>query len=525
MKVTCRHTGWFATCIVALAVAGCQPATTGGGTSSAAVQGGGSTASQASNSARSYNVFFDQSDHLKELVAASDWSGVVTLYSRERSYFTQNRDNAAVTTGLAKAANALAAERAVALRAAAGAISAVSWPAPPARWPAAAKAVKDADAAIDAFGSEPILTLATNIPPEKASLQSAVTTLRDRIASSAGNAFAEFDHRGDADFFADYPVDVDRGETIRAALPTLLVRLASASPAEIGALVGRYGADMRDEDRERVSGLAFQSLVRSEAGGKDPSLDDVLDALARAEQMGIEPGTLDEPRIRFVEITSRTLLKEGQIEFPVAVDVDLPVDFGKASLDTALGQVASDGLDYLIVFDVAVARAIRRVATQDRVSSQFQSSVRYEPNPARTTRALAVQQAQANLQGVNIRASTGCIGCGLIPALIHAAAMASARQDAETALQSAIRQLEAEPVNLEKPVWSGYSFNRANIDSRKVMSINYYVIDLKERTYFKSFVTVNEQQAFVVPYQLHDKDRNRSQHLTGANTEDDVSSF
>jgi serine protease Do len=472
-----------------------------------------------------YSVFWDQSDHLKELVAAKDWEKVAALYRKESAHFDKNRDDAAVVTGLRAAGDALARRLIPALDSATKSIDAISWPAPPSAWADIKQAIVGAKSELSATSDEPIIKEASAHNPAKERLTKAIAALEKRIGDGAPDGFAAFDHAGDGEFFAIYPVVVSVPETIRAAMPALTPKLNQQSPEVVAAFLQRFGDRLGQEARQDVSASGFQTLLRREARGERPTLDTILLAYGKAKQLGIEPTRLEEPRIRFVEITSRTLLKEGQIEFPATIDIDLPVDAEKAGLGEALRDVGSDRLDYLVVFDVAVAKSFRRVATQEKVRSQYKSGVRYEPNPARTTRQIAVQTAQANMQQVEIRASTGCIGCGLIPAMIHAGIMNGKRDEARQALSAAIANLEAEPVNLEKPVWADYEFNRAHIDAKKVMSINYYVMDLRERSYFKSFVTVNEEQSFVVPYKIHDKDRNRASHLTGAQREKDVETF
>ena len=479
----------------------------------------------ASDGEQTYSIFWDQTDHLKELLAAKKWDQVATLYGKETKHFEQNRDNATVTTGLGKAADMLARQRIPALELARKRVEDVTWPASMNDWPDVKSAIAKAKQGLDASGNEPILEKSTALNPAKDSLRRAIDTLEGRITAEAPTIFVNFDHAGDAYFFRLYPVVVSVPSVIEAAMPRLSPKLKASSPEINAAFLRRYADRLPSEQRAALSNHAFRALLRQESKGERPSLDTMLVAYARAKQLGIEPAQLDEPRIRFVEITSRTLIKEGQIEFPTSIDIDLPVDAAQANLDAALNNAATENLDYLVVFDVAVARSFRRVATQEKVDSQYQSSVRHEPNPVRTTRQIAVQTAQAGVQRVEIQASTGCLGCGIIPAIIHASIMSGKRKDAQQALSNAISSLESEPMTLEKPVWSDYQFNRAHIDAKKVMSVNYYVIDLRERTYFKSFVTVNEEQAFVVPYKLHDKDRNRSQHTNGVQREKDVETF
>lgn len=498
------------------ALAACQ--TTQGADGSISV-GRGSSGTQ------SYSVFWDQTDHLKELVTGKRWEQVAALYRKERGHFQKHRDDAAVTTGIRSAAEALARKRMPALASAVKRIEAVAWPAPMEDWSGIKTTIGGAGRELSSSSDEPILEKATTLDPVKDSLKSAVSALEARIKQSASELFAAFDHGGQAEFFALYPVVLSVPATVQAAMPALLPKLKAMAPAQAAAFLSRFGDRLPETARAELSSSAFQALLLEEARGERPTLDTILVAYARGKELGIEPARLDEPRIRFVEITSRTLLKEGQIEFPATIDIDLPVDAGTARLDEVLSELDSDNLDYLVVFDVAVARSFRRVATQEKVNSQYKSGVRHEPNPARTTGQIAVQTAQANMQQVEIRASTGCIGCGLIPAMIHAGIMGGQRKEARQALNNAIANLETEPMTLEKPVWTDYQFNRAHIDAKKVMSLNYYVMNLNARTYFKSFVTVNEAQEFVVPYKLHDKDRERARHLNGAQREKDVEAF
>jgi serine protease Do len=501
---------------VAGALAACQ--TTQGPDGSVSLGG-------SSGGTSSYNVFWDQTDHLKELVAAKQWEKVASLYRKESGHFQKHLDDAAVTTGLRAAADALPRRRVPALVSSTKVIEAVTWPAPPKDWSGVKSTIAGAERELASSNNEPIFEKATSHQQAQRDLKAAIGELEGKIKKSAGALFAEFDIEEDQSFFAIYPVVLSVPRTIDAAMPALLPKLMGSSPTTIATFLREHGDRLAPEQRKELAAVGFQAFLRQESGGQRPSLDTVLSAYAKAKTLGIEPGRLDEPRISFVEITSRTLLKEGRIEFPAVIDIDLPVDAGKADLDAALASVASENLDYLVVFDVAVARSFRRVATQEKISSQYQSGVRHEPNPARTTRQIAVQTAQANVQQVEFRASTGCIGCGLIPAMIHAGIMNGQRKEARQALNTAISNLESEAVSLEKPVWSDYQFNRAHIDAKKVMSINYYVMDLRERAYFKSFVTVNEAQEFVVPYRLHDKDRNRASHLNGAQREKDVEAF
>ena len=103
---------------VAGALAACQ--TTQGPDGSVSLGG-------SSGGTSSYNVFWDQTDHLKELVAAKQWEKVASLYRKESGHFQKHLDDAAVTTGLRAAADALPRRRVPALVSSTKVIEAVTW--------------------------------------------------------------------------------------------------------------------------------------------------------------------------------------------------------------------------------------------------------------------------------------------------------------------------------------------------------------------------------------------------------------
>ena len=90
-------------------------------------------------------------------------------------------------------------------------------------------------------------------------------------------------------------------------------------------------------------------------------MSDVLQVINEAQSVGFTVDALSSVKIGFVEVTSRTLLKQGQVEFPAEIEVDLPFDIEKAELDQAFDTTLANTSDYLIVFDVALAKTRRKV--------------------------------------------------------------------------------------------------------------------------------------------------------------------
>lgn len=500
--------------VVSLLLTACQ--TTSGGSAS------GTTAD---TGVRSYNIFFDQADHLDELLAAQRWDEAADLYEEEYPFFTKNRDDADLKTDLTTVAKSVDADRDPHRQKALTALKAISWPSARQQWPEVRSVLDQARSEVDADEDADILDVLGTPLPSGPELVDALKGVEARLKEDAPAELASYPLTAKTDFFEAYPLDLDRKATLDAALPRLRATFASMSPAGVASFQAQYGTHLSDSAKTTFADAAFAALVKAESRGREPSLEQILTAFRKAKAQDLAPKQLSEPSVRFVEVTSRTLLREGQVEFPAAVDVDIPVEIQKQSLDRALANTSAKGLDYLVVFDVAVARTSRGVASKERVPSQFQSGTRSETNPAYLPAQMALQQAQSNLQSVKIQAATGCIGCGLIPALLHAAMSAAAEDEANKNIQAAMSRLSSTPPMIDKPVYSDYTFDRAHVDASKALSVNYYVIDLRTRTYYKSFLTISEKKPFTVAYKLHDRDRNRASHLANAHSEEEVGAF
>lgn len=469
-----------------------------------------------------YSLFYDQGDHLQELVESGSWVKAAELYADERAWFAERKNNAKISTALKIAADELAALREPELQAAATEIEGLSIPVQETGWIAARALIARANETVGAVRNEWLLSDNAAYPAALAALTSILDETKSRLQAASADAFAAFNH-GQGNFFSLYPIELDKKATLQAAWSRLAGRLGNLAPDRIVALYERYEEEWPDEVEDGLARTLFAALHKKRGNAR--TLSAVLGAYREAQQMGLPPAKLDEPRIRFVEVTSQTLLREGQIEFPAAVDVDLPVEFEKGSLDQALASASDKGLDYLIVLDVAVARTERQIRSKEDVDSEYQSSSRLEPNPARTTAQVALQTAQQQLAEVNMRGATGCIGCGLIPAMLHAALIGAQRDTAQEQVSTSLARLNSTPAMISVPVYSPYSFNRARVETAKVLSANYYVIDLAKRTYFKSTLAVREDRNFTVPYGLKKEDKNRSEHLANADSEETVAAF
>ena len=457
-----------------------------------------------------YTPFFDEGDHLKELVDEGQFEVASALYSKFKDeFFASRREKysgliAALAVGLDKTYQQafLNVGKAISKSAAENESS----------WPAAKESISNAIKMRDAFTSIPAVKDASTQLLNLAELSGAIEIAQAYWRTQATSALSRFDMK--RDFFTAYPIEIGSPkEVIEDAVPRMLEALRAGGQEGVLSLAKTYERHLGSSRAlALLSNLYVEMAIQS--AGSTERLGLATKALLRAREAGLSPTQVPGFRIAFAEATSQTLLKEGQIEFPVAVELNLPFEVKKTSLDEALSADGSQ-FDFVIVLDVSLARTLQRVQKRDEVPSQFLSGSRESPNPSYEQARMAVFQAQMNLSN---HQSQYCYGYGCIAKAILSGVLSSKVQEQQ-------KIFAATPMTITEPVYNDYKFSASDVAARKAVTANYYIIDLASRTYFKAQFDVAEEKNFRIAYRLHEKDKNRETHLRSYNTEAEIKKF
>ncbi|MCW8914885.1 MAG: trypsin-like peptidase domain-containing protein [Magnetovibrio sp.] len=195
-------------------------------------------------------------------------------------------------------------------------------------------------------------------------------------------------------------------------------------------------------------------------------------------------------RIAVAEVTSKTMLRMGHIDFPMSIELDLPVQAERMSLNDILDPQA-DGPRFAFVFDVTMAKASRRVV---------------------------------NLKGEPSTVFLGYAGSPVSIAPSDPAANAASNQNLQSSnnmAQSYVGKSQA----LGAPLIFAYEYNKAQIDARRTMSVTTYVIDRVKRTYVKSNFDIEDQNRFEVVYGVSRHDPKRNNISAQFDTEQDIDDY
>lgn len=472
-----------------------------------------------------YTPFFDQGDHLKDLAANGKFDAAAQLFAEQQDYFAKKRAEHRET--LTRVADQVKGPAEAALREAQSGLDALSWPAPRADWATVRERLQSAEKALAAFPGLPLLS-----DPEFASsvmgeLEAKRMRLKAAIEADAPAQFAVFDHFGDQGFFQAYPVDVEPQRLLADGLPALDRMLDGATAEQLARFSRHYPeADLGAEAWAALGGRHVAAVLRERTGGGKPNLAAVLDAIRKTREAGLRPARLPGVGLAFVEVTSRTLLKHGQIEFPVAVDVDLPVDVVKAELDEALADRTAAKADFAIVFDVALAKTQRKVTGSRKMPARILVGYRTEPNPEYAKAQNQVTRAQMDYQRASLNSATAgsqpCYGMGCLAQAFAGMAAIMAEAAAQDAMNQAMAVLQATPMTVDIPVFQPYHYELASVRAAKTTTVHYYVVDRSARSLFKSTFDIMEEKRFEVPYKIAEQDPEADDHRRAATVEEDV---
>lgn len=478
-------------------------------------------------------MFYDQGDHFAELMAGGKYEDAAILYNEQEGYFLDERRQARYATLLEKLAQHQRAAWLPALAEAQGKLDELRQRSVTARvlsdWPGMRADLQQAEQALAMKRDLRVLQRANAYPAEAIAVAKQLAEIQEQLRQNAPDAFARYNHSGGRSFFDAYPQVLDPKAFMAAQADNISAVLSAASTDQIRNFVQLYG-DHAPSLRSTVAAPFMMRHLEENGAPKPADLMSVMRAYAAARDAGLEPAALHGLRVGFVQATSKTLLLQKQIEFSAAIDLDLPVAGDLLDLDSALGDSA-EAPDVLIIFDIAAAKASRRVVETKREVSRYVAGAKTVPNPAYQAAQIELQKRQMDLQSARssglssqIQSAT-CYGLGCLGAAFGNLAAAIAESKAKSDANALLDEMKAIPATVEEPIYETYNFDRAEVRGTKAMTVHYYVVDRRRREYFKSTFDVIDRRSFSVVYNLHDRDPKAPELMNTGDRDQDVAEW
>jgi serine protease Do len=510
--IAMRRTVRVAALICILAIAGCTA--TGGG----------------SPGTTQYSFLFTPAMHVKKLLTESNLPAASRVFNAEADYFRDEPSSSILgKDDRREVAENLAAEivkwQSPLIDSALSKVRSVNWPTPSDNWSDTKKTIQLAKRRGTVAEEQRILAEPNFRLASIGVLSAEVRQLETQIASGAVAAFSAYTIFEEGNFFAKYPTDLDASKFITANEPVWRDQLSGANSSELKHFFGEYSANLSVEQRALVGRRYFENALGTSNDGAHPRFGSVLAAFRDTKEAGLPLDKLEGIKVGLVQVTSRTLLKQGELDFPVGVEVDLPVRAERHQLGEAFEHEFARNADILVIVDVAVSTSDRDISSRDVVSSSYQSGTRQEPNPEYAVVQAKIGQAQLEVQRAQINSATQQSSGNLIADLLVGVLGAAAEGAATKKLESAMSVLAATPTVLQKPVYSDYRYSSSIIKARKIATVHYYVVDRLAGEYVKGTFDAAENAEFQVHHGVHERDPKRYSIESGGDSEDDVVAF
>lgn len=473
----------------------------------------------------SYTIFYDQGDHLKELIAANNYNTALNLINDHYDFFISSSK----ITGKKRLEQYAKELEQVAeylnhtlysnkIRSDISSLSAFNtFPPPYSQWEEINRAIIDAQNHIADYRTNSITKIDSYFLADITHLETKITDLTKQLHASGKDAFASYITTQEDDFFNQYPTKLDSLNIISSSSLEISEYLTKGDTDRIVNFMELYGHNIPASQKKKIGSIFISKHHQENRDNSKHELAIVMDGAVKAAELGIATDQLNKMKISFVEVTSKTLLNEGQIEFPATIEMDLPFNISKAEI----GDIFSDtkDSDYIIVFDVALASVNRRVKKREQENSKYLAGINRVSNAAYTAKQMEIQGIQMQIQRT---LNQPCYGSSPLACSIGNAIAAGFHKPA---LETAQQELLITPQMLDEPIHKNYKYSHSMMDVRRNMTANYYVINNKKKTYFKDTFDITESRKFNLAYDVKEEDIAHSDLLKKYDSEEAISKY
>ncbi len=475
----------------------------------------------------SYGLFYDQGDHLKELVAARKFNKAASLFTQYKVEFFESESALTGKQHIEKYHSEL--EQVAAYlnntihnpklnKVIANLDKYSSFPIGQENWGSMKLSIKKANNETNTYKSQALVGMDRFSSPLVDKVLSKVKSVKNSAKRYAAKAYIDYGITNGNSFFDKYPVTLNKTTVIQSTSSRIASILGYSTLEEISSFVSVYGNYLSSKQKKALGNLYLNQYIKEGSKTDKPVLSLIMSALVEAKKIGLSPDSTGDMKIKFVEITSKTLLKEGQVEFPAEINMDLPFEIGKSEI-TDIFSDSSDA-DYIVVFDVALANVNRRIQKRNKEKSILLAGHNTVQNPNFMARQMDVQNAQTSVQSANSQyCSPGAYswGCELGKAISVGLAQETLRERQQLLLST--------PQTLKEPIHEEYEYSTSDMDVKKSLTAHFYVVNVKDKTYYKDTFDISEKKSFTISYDVNSKDINKSTLASKYDSEEDISSY
>jgi serine protease Do len=473
-----------------------------------------------------YNFLFSPGQHVSKLIEQQKYSEAEEVYEREIEYFNKSNKHKKELVNLANHLNGEVKKDIIPLLVK---FSSINWPAPPDKWNEISKIILIAQETINKYNSRLIFRNTGISLSDINDLANKWNNFNQILYTDAPRAFSEYQDFQTSNFFSCYPIKLDGRAFISQNVNLFFEKVKILDKSGIRSVYDIYRDNLDEKSLEDIGVLYYQAALKDIKGDRNLDFSTIIKTSKELKSCNIPIKAIPGCQAKFIDATSFSLIKKGEIEFPVAIDVDLPIPTDKIGIDDAFSNPQLYESEVVVIIETEVARNTREVLKRDGVQSEFQKGTRREPNPQynMTQNELndaqqRLMQSQMHLNSIN---SQYCYGYGCLAKVAAQVVAVAAVSGIRSTVNEKMQQLSSTSMYFDVPVYEPYKFHKVTISSAKTMNVNYYVIDRLSNTYYAGTFDAAQSKNFIVNYDLHEHDRNLRSHLSGCDKEEDINNF
>ncbi len=392
------------------------------------------------------------------------------------------------------------------------------WPTPKSQWVKTRKDLAKLQSDLKAFLEINPFQYTIYRPAAYEEAVAAVKAKERVIRSDASVQFVAYPLTSERSFFDIYPVLVDGGAVMRDTEPMWSGTLQGFSKQESDRFFSAYGTYMPKSAKTILGKKYFDSLCPNP---KQADIKTILNAYDQVKAADMSLSKIPGLKVAFLQVTNPDLIRKKSIDFPLSIKVDVPFEARKASMIKMFNHEAVKEADILILVNVAIAKNRRVVESNAKIRSTFVKSYKQVENPEYAIVKTELESASEQYHEAK-SASSLTWGASLIDRLIREDRKDEQVTDTKMRLDNIKEKFRETPKYASIPDYQPYSVTKAHMDIYKYATVNYYVIDKRNKRYFRDTFDYSEKSFFTVCYDIHQRDKNPELLLQTSVLEEDV---
>lgn len=466
---------------------------------------------------RSYSLFYDQGDHLAELIKAGQFEDAEQLFIAHKTGFFDQIGGLdrkprieKYAAELRQLADALNAPQKIQLRTLSSQLlEAVETPHSETRWAAWRALLQEARSAVTKYRAHPLLGLPIYQDASLTHLESTIAQAEKRIQDRAIEVVLQNPPDLAASWLSSsYPGHIDMNDLVNRQSARVLEMLSNKSKQDVVAFHRIFGSQFGDGMLRNVGDLLLDKHEIKGVG--DTRLRQAMKAYQDVKALGLKPSTLRGLSMLYAE---RSDHKNNALKFGSRLHPDIPLETKTIEFDSL-----SDKLDgnFLIVLDLTKSEVQRKEGWLKRVRSQYLSGHRNIPNPKYAEAKAAYERARSAHDNAN---SQDCsrdrgFGCAIAKTILVAAA--------GTSMAEAQKKVYSMPEFLSEPIYRNYDYRTSKVEIKKNLTGKAYFIDLGALIYQVIPVEMTESASFPLVHELSAEDTHYASIVAAHKNEQDI---